>query len=376
MFNQLFKHLTLSHLLFAKGGENVKRNQPICGVYQILNLVNGKRYIGISKDCELRWQQHKNDLVKNKHKNVHLQRAWNTYGELNFEFSIIDVYDYSKDRRGLLEKEIEYIAKFDSFKNGYNRTIGGDGSSLITFSDERNRKISAKLKGRKYPQNSGKNSATAKSVIWLNTGEIYDTIVEASEKLNVSEASIIRCCQTYKPVIHHTMVFAYYKDYLNMSHDEVCKILEEAENYKENCWDAISKSVICLNNSRIFASANKAAKEYKTDLSYLHKCCKGLCASAGKDESGTGLAWMYLEDYNNANSQEITIRIQNALRCSSYNKPIKVRCITTSEAFDSMAALIKKYKFKRSALKKHLDSDGIYGTHPITGEPLKWEIIG
>jgi group I intron endonuclease len=49
----------------------------VAGVYWILNLVNGKVYIGSSVDVENRLQNHKKDLIAGKHRNPYLQRAWN-----------------------------------------------------------------------------------------------------------------------------------------------------------------------------------------------------------------------------------------------------------------------------------------------------------
>ena len=56
------------------------------GVYKIVNTSNGKKYIGSSIDLEKRWREHKWDLRGHRHKNSHLQNAWNLYGEENFEF--------------------------------------------------------------------------------------------------------------------------------------------------------------------------------------------------------------------------------------------------------------------------------------------------
>ena len=59
------------------------------GVYQIINQVNNKHYIGSSVDIKKRWAQHKSRLKSGTHGNQHLQRAWQKYGEKNFEFEII-----------------------------------------------------------------------------------------------------------------------------------------------------------------------------------------------------------------------------------------------------------------------------------------------
>ena len=56
------------------------------GCYEILNTVNGKRYIGSAMHLKARWRAHRNELKRNKHKNQILQRAWIKYGENAFKF--------------------------------------------------------------------------------------------------------------------------------------------------------------------------------------------------------------------------------------------------------------------------------------------------
>ena len=64
------------------------------GVYRITNLINGKSYIGSTKQSfKIRMKHHVNSLRRNSHKNLHLQNAWNKYGEENFEFSIVESCD-------------------------------------------------------------------------------------------------------------------------------------------------------------------------------------------------------------------------------------------------------------------------------------------
>jgi group I intron endonuclease len=89
------------------------------GIYEILNTKNHKRYIGSAKNIHKRLLEHKARLKINKHKNAHLQNAWNKYGEGIFEFSKIA----SCGKSELLNKEQEifnlYIksGKWDSVYN-------------------------------------------------------------------------------------------------------------------------------------------------------------------------------------------------------------------------------------------------------------------
>lgn len=65
------------------------------GIYQILNLVNGKRYVGSAVNIRARWSSHRHLLRCGKHHSDHLQSAWNKYGEDSFEFSVIEFCEKS-----------------------------------------------------------------------------------------------------------------------------------------------------------------------------------------------------------------------------------------------------------------------------------------
>jgi group I intron endonuclease len=56
------------------------------GIYQITNTVNGKRYIGKSKDIRSRWLGHIRDNRKGSAVNKYFQRAWDMHGEDSFTF--------------------------------------------------------------------------------------------------------------------------------------------------------------------------------------------------------------------------------------------------------------------------------------------------
>lgn len=75
------------------------------GIYAILNISNGKRYVGSSQHIERRLQRHLNNLQGNKHENRYLQNAWNKYGETCFEFAVIE--NCAVER--LLEREQTHI---------------------------------------------------------------------------------------------------------------------------------------------------------------------------------------------------------------------------------------------------------------------------
>ena len=95
------------------------------GIYGIKNRVNDKIYVGQTYDFQYRWGKHKTALRSNTHSNKKLQFAWNKYGENNFIVEKIQYDNISKEE--LNNEEIKYIKQYDSYNNGYNLTIGGDG---------------------------------------------------------------------------------------------------------------------------------------------------------------------------------------------------------------------------------------------------------
>lgn len=85
----------------------------VSGVYCIINLKNGKRYIGSSKNVRQRLWSHRAELRHNKHDNPHLQSAWNKYGEQFFDYFIIEECTIE----ALLIREQHYI---DTIHPEYN----------------------------------------------------------------------------------------------------------------------------------------------------------------------------------------------------------------------------------------------------------------
>lgn len=94
-----------------------------CGIYCFENLVNGKKYIGQSIHLKRRFQEHTTQLRLGKHINIHLQGAWNTYGEENFSKYVLEYCEPDE----LDEKEIYWIDFYDTLNNGYNLSEGGNG---------------------------------------------------------------------------------------------------------------------------------------------------------------------------------------------------------------------------------------------------------
>lgn len=97
-------------------------------IYTITNIQTGKQYIGKTFNFEQRKLQHLSALRKNKHHSVELQRAYNKYGENSFLWDVKKVQ--IKTENDLNAIEMQEIEKANSYLNGYNETMGGDGHKL------------------------------------------------------------------------------------------------------------------------------------------------------------------------------------------------------------------------------------------------------
>lgn len=85
-----------------------------CGVYSIYNKTTNKQYIGsTTMTFQKRFWHHLSRLRTNTHKNLYLQHAWNKYGEIDFEFKIIEICN----KEICLEKEQVYLDTYNSLYN-------------------------------------------------------------------------------------------------------------------------------------------------------------------------------------------------------------------------------------------------------------------
>lgn len=168
------------------------------GVYEIKNILNDKRYVGSSIDIYKRFMYHKYSLLNGNHRSIKLQRAWNKYGEISFEFNIIEECEPKKEMLLLIEQ------KYLDLKPEYNILYTAGTCLGCKRSDSFKRKQSNIKKGSKpirrlseveYLEFKNKHSEWAKSSEWVNkmkkavlmlnkeTGEIireFDSAVEAA----------------------------------------------------------------------------------------------------------------------------------------------------------------------------------------------------
>lgn len=99
-------------------------------IYCITNNINGKRYVGkTNSSIEERFKGHIYDSFKRDCEIRPLYRAMNKYGIENF--SVEQLEECHSDIAS--EREIYWIDKLDTYHNGYNATLGGDGKVLYDY---------------------------------------------------------------------------------------------------------------------------------------------------------------------------------------------------------------------------------------------------
>lgn len=94
-------------------------------IYSFRNVHNDKRYIGQTLYPEERYKSHISNLGNYEGRKL-FYRAMNKYSNItDWDYTILESNIKESE---LNNREIYWIDYYDSYKNGYNMTMGGDGS--------------------------------------------------------------------------------------------------------------------------------------------------------------------------------------------------------------------------------------------------------
>jgi len=188
------------------------------GIYQIKNSVNGKCYIGQSKDIKNRFMRHKANLRHNNHVNKHLQAAWNRYGEKVFEFNIIEECCANE----LNVRESYWIKFFKSDSSGYNMDSGGDG-----------------IRGYKHSEEEIEKMRRIQSPLIVLQFDLEFNFIKRwiggsshiRKELNYTKECIDRCCQHRGKLVHYKSCYWVYEDEYNMNNYSWNNYLSQVSSY-------------------------------------------------------------------------------------------------------------------------------------------------
>lgn len=255
----------------------------LCGIYCIENMVNSKKYIGLSRDIYRRWIEHRSELNRKNHINKYLQSAWDLYGEDSFKFYVVELC--SPD--DLSDKERYYIKQYHtlSHEDGYNLTTGGE------------------------------NTSRGKCVIRLIDGIIYSSVKNAAKDNEVTDITMIDWCRKkykFMYLSEYDILTDKQKDYyINFdwdlyNHQKLSKA-HSRENLTDDTLKKYSRAVAGCNNPRAFAifspelgetfwGAKEVYDKYGISRGDISSCINGRLKHAGKHPlTGEPLTWQKLE---------------------------------------------------------------------------------
>jgi len=177
-------------------------------IYKAINKINGKVYIGFDSNWPHRKNSHKS---YHKKQDTKFYRAIKKYGWDNFEWDVI----YQSTDRDYTKYIMEnnFILEHNSFNDGYNSTLGGDGTFGISkkgskvpynhngwigkkHTEETRKKMSESMKGKKHPnlKQSGSKNPYAKKI--KTPFGIFSSIKEASEETKIAYHKICKLLKT------------------------------------------------------------------------------------------------------------------------------------------------------------------------------------
>lgn len=159
-------------------------NKHIGYIYKYQNIVNGKVYIGQTVNLQSRMSSHRNKakFLKNKFYN-----AVRKYGWASFSYEVIaEIYANSdQELTTILDQlEVYYVARYDSYYNGYNSTLGGHSKRGYKMSQE----FIEKCKNRTYSKQTREKMSISAS----------NRVISEQTRQKLREAAINRNFSQYR----------------------------------------------------------------------------------------------------------------------------------------------------------------------------------
>lgn len=289
------------------------------GIYKVTNNINNKVYIGQSLNIEKRISSHLYDAKNSGRPQTGLEVAIRKYGEEHFIFKIIEVCDVEK----LDEREIFWINFYNSYEEGYNRTLGGKA-----------------LRGEDHPR------------AILTNKDVWD-IREEYKKRTPRKDVITKYLD--RGISERELIHIWQGDNWQTVHYDVYTE-ENREKHRHTAYYGHSKDQIGK------SPLDRAIKQEEIDL-WVKEYQGGLTinAIAKKYNRDNGTVEKYVNDPNQVKEVKYHGRtVQN---------------IETGIIFNSILSAAKWAKCGATTLTRHLATDQIAGLVPETGEKAHWKEI-
>ena len=144
-----------------------------CGIYLITNNINGKKYIGQSRNLVKRWNDHK-DQARHNRSTLLIHNAMRDYRIDNFSFDIL--LECPIDMLDVWESDM--IRLYDTFvPNGYNIR---DGKKGIT--EEERLKLSERMKENNPMKNPEVADKVRNKLKGVHTNRVTEYQIEVTKK--------------------------------------------------------------------------------------------------------------------------------------------------------------------------------------------------
>lgn len=129
---------------------NHNGNSLKSGIYQIRNLLNGRVYIGSSKEFKSRYRHHLTSLKRGTHHSKFLQNDFDKCGSEAFVFEVLEVVIGSLEEIRSIEQQ--YIdAKLNQWNECYNsRKNVVLSNGVWSYTPEKTRALKSKLNKERY----------------------------------------------------------------------------------------------------------------------------------------------------------------------------------------------------------------------------------
>lgn len=137
------KPLSIGAYFLNKMNYNISEKNR-SGIYLIISLIDSRVYIGSSKCLYKRYLYHREDLIKKKHCNHHLQRFCNKHGIENLSFELLEYCD----KGIILEREQYYLDTYNPSVIRFNHLKKATGG-FEKHSKKSKLKMSLKRRGVK-----------------------------------------------------------------------------------------------------------------------------------------------------------------------------------------------------------------------------------
>lgn len=286
------------------------------GVIYCYTSPSEKRYIGQTYE-ELKRRARWKNMKYAYGGGLKIENARKKYGPENFKYEVLEIINaetIDELIKKLNDREIYWIKKFDTFKSGYNSTIGGRATysekrsaSKVGFkhSEDTKKYLSEINKKRRaeHPYDTACNlqkshEQNRKSILQYdldgNFIKEWNCAEEAAASLNIDASSIRKCCRNEKlQASHYIWIDKTNEEILQKITVQISReYIDKLKRREKRCTPVLQYTLdgIFVKEYPSCRIAGQTISTAKSAESTISKCCKGKCKTA------YGFKWIYKYD--------------------------------------------------------------------------------